>query len=400
MSDVKENFQKVIKSIIYENAINSTFEARQNYYKLFPETEIDEFPIFFTLSQTGINLEVPKKIAFGLNHFIEYMKKQGWSFNRQNVIDFELSETYGVIQPHGVESGHKQWEIDLAKYQSSINLPFLLEKMYYESGFITDTGEPVSLYKGCKFADKCWAGIDERKPDNEEVKWSYLSFPWIGEKYYKNKILILGINTYEGGGFEYNTQIITEARAELEEGKKRINFGYVFPDGKKYAGTFLWHRIACYTMAIREAIYCDSDDIYGVLNLEDKIKDNRKIAAEYENNSFLNHVKCSPKRDRSNPTTSMWKNCGAHVLKHEIELLTPDYLLVLGVGDNINYLKNNVLDGDISENNVNSDAKLYYTKHFKKPLKVIAVPHPSNSIKESLILDVFELALQAKRIYM
>jgi hypothetical protein len=108
-------------------------------------------------------------------------------------------------------------------------LPFLLEKMYYESGFITDTGEPVSLYKGCKFADKCWAGIDERKPDNEEVKWSYLSFPWIGEKYYKNKILILGINTYEGGGFEYNTQIITEARAELEEGKKRINFGYVFP---------------------------------------------------------------------------------------------------------------------------------------------------------------------------
>jgi hypothetical protein len=84
MSDVKENFQKVIKSIIYENAINSTFEARQNYYKLFPETEIDEFPIFFTLSQTGINLEVPKKFAFGLNHFIEYMKKQGWSFNRQN----------------------------------------------------------------------------------------------------------------------------------------------------------------------------------------------------------------------------------------------------------------------------------------------------------------------------
>lgn len=47
MSDVKENFQKVIKSIIYENAINSTFEARQNYYKLFPETDINEFPIFF-----------------------------------------------------------------------------------------------------------------------------------------------------------------------------------------------------------------------------------------------------------------------------------------------------------------------------------------------------------------
>lgn len=65
----------------------------------------------------------------------------------------------------------------------------------------------------------------------------------------------------------------------------------------------------------------------------------------------------------------------------------------------MNYLKNNVLAGDISEINVNSDVKLYYTKHFKRPLKVIAVPHPSNSIKESLISDVFELALQAKCIY-
>ena len=77
MLDVKENYENVIKSIIYENVNNSTFEARQNYYKLFPETDINEFPIFFTLSQTGIDLEVPKKFAFGLNHFIEYMKKTG-----------------------------------------------------------------------------------------------------------------------------------------------------------------------------------------------------------------------------------------------------------------------------------------------------------------------------------
>ena len=77
MSDVKENFQKVIKSIIYENAINSTFEARQNYYKLFPETEIDEFPIFFTLSQTGINLEVQKNLLLDLIILYRIYEKTG-----------------------------------------------------------------------------------------------------------------------------------------------------------------------------------------------------------------------------------------------------------------------------------------------------------------------------------
>ena len=69
MSDVKENFENVIKNIIYEDANNSTFKARQSYYKLFQETEINEFPTFFSLNQTGINLEVPKKNCFWTRSF-------------------------------------------------------------------------------------------------------------------------------------------------------------------------------------------------------------------------------------------------------------------------------------------------------------------------------------------
>lgn len=230
MDNKTENFKNVIKSVIYEDTDNSTFEACRNYYKLFPQDEQDKFPTFFELSQTGINLERPKDFGFGVDHFINYMEKRGWKFQKKNVDNFELSITYRVVHPVDVEYGHRQWDIDLSKYQSSINLPFLLEKMYYEFGFINDNCDPVSLYKGCKCADECWSGIEDRKPKDNEEQWSYLSFPWIGEKYYKNKIMVLGINTNEGGGFDFNKEIVTGARAELREGRKRVNFGYVYPN--------------------------------------------------------------------------------------------------------------------------------------------------------------------------
>lgn len=399
MTDVKENYSDVIKPVIYEDAEKSTFEARQKYYELFCNQEKDEFPCFFQLQQTGISLEPPKEFAFGIEHFIDHMTKKGWSFNIKKVTDFELSDTYMARQPSGIEYGHRQWDIDVSKYQSNINLPCLLEKMYFKNGFITKDGQPVSLYNGCKYANDCWNGIDDRKPIDNNVKWSYASFPWIGENYFKNKILVLGINTNEGGGFDYNTQIITEAREELKCGRKRVNFGYIFPNGKSYAGTFLWHRIACYTKAVEEALACNSEDVFDEIDRMDRLKNIENVQAEYDNNSFLNHIKCSPIGDRSKPSAAMWKNCGSHILARELKILSPEYLVVLGAGDNIYYLKNNVLEGDISNINVTSEVKLYYTRHFGKPLKIIAVPHPSSSIKEDLILKVFESALQGKHIY-
>lgn len=374
----------------------TTFEDRQNYYKQFPIKEPSEFPTFFRLNQTGISLELPQKLAFGLRHFKKYMEDKGWRFDKQNVVDFELSDTIDVVQPTGVEWGHRQWDSDLSEYQSRINLPSLLEKLYYESGYITDNGDPVSLYKGCQYADTCWSGIDERKPDNENIKWSYLSFPWIGDNYYKKKIVVLGINTNEGGGFNYNKQIVTEARDELGKGKVRIDFGYYFPNGEKYFGTYIWHRIACYTMAVREALNCNGlNDELNKLSQLDKLEN---IEAEYENNVFLNHIKCSPTGERSKPSTSMWKNCGAHVLRRELKILSPKYLVVLGVGDNIHYLKNKVFEGYLEEVNSRSKVKLYYTEYLGMPLKVIAVPHPSSSIELSLISEAFDAALQAKSI--
>lgn len=397
MQNADNNFANVIKAIVQKDVINSTFEARQNYYKLFQEKE-SEVPVFLKLSQTGINLEMPKRFAFGLEHFIEHMKESGWRFIKQNSVDFEFSDTYSVVQPVKTENGHRQWDIDLSKYQSEINMPYLLEKMYYDAGFITNEGEPVSLHEGCKCAESCWAGIDERRPGNENMKWSYLSFPWIGQSYYKNKVAILGINTNEGGGFDFNTQIIAEARKELKAGKTRVNFGYVFPDGTKYVGTFLWHRIVCYTKAIHAALGCNEDNINEVMKKEDEFRKLENIDAEYDRNAFLNHIKCSPLGERSKPSAAMWENCGAHILRNELDILSPNYLVVLGVGDNIYYLKNSVFNGDYEEISTTLDVKIYLTRHLGKPLKIIALPHPSSSIKESLISDVFNATLKVKHL--
>lgn len=155
-------------------------------------------------------------------------------------------------------------------------------------------------------------------------------------------------------------------------------------------------------MAIREAKFFSTEDIISEIAYEEKfkkmIKDPVYNDAAYDDNLFLNHIKCSPKGDRSAPSSSMWENCGVHVLKKEIEILSPEFLWVLGKGDNIYYLKNKVLNGELTEINVNSDVKLYYSRHFKKPLKIIVVPHPSSSIKESLVTDVYNIAVEAKSI--
>lgn len=49
---------------------------------------------------------------------------------------------------------------------------------------------------------------------------------------------------------------------------------------------------------------------------------------------LVQHVKCSPVGGRSDPNESMWCECGPHVLAHELEILRPSRMLVLGQGDN------------------------------------------------------------------
>ena len=388
-NDVNQNYMNVIKDVIFDNIENSTFEARQEYLKLYSKVNNESNAGFFTSGNPSFSLEKPDIFAFGFSHFYKYMENCGWKITKRITDDFEMGDLYNV-SPRYPENSYKQWDIDLAKYQSAINLPCLLEKLYFELRFLDDSGNPKPLYNCCECAQNCWAGLKDRRPPHEHITWSYPSYPWIGPNYSKDKILVLGINSNEGGGLDFNTSLVKEAREELAGGKTRVNFGYVYDNGKAYVGSYLWHRMACYARAVRCALHCD-DELYSYQD------DNKNIQSEYDNFTFINHVKCSPTGERSKPGTEMWENCGQHVLKQELEILHPDVIIVLGTSDNIYYFENRVLDREPKITSDLSEVRAFSGILNSRKIGVISVPHPASSIKETLKTKVFDATFSSKR---
>lgn len=338
-------------------------------------TMATEFPTFYTMARTGLSVEVPRSFAHGYKSFTDFMEAKGWTFTEALYTDFELSTTYKVRNSKHPESGHSEWDIDLAEYQAS-NLQSLILQLYKEKGVVTDLNQALPLCDHCSLSGECYKGHELRKPTLKNPDWSLIEMPWIGKNYYKNKIVILGINPNEDGGLDQLNLLLEAAKSELQAGKTKVNFGYIYDDGRKYSGTYLWHRIAAYSKIANGALTLDKEDVMKEIELTSDISiQPTAVADQYENIAFLNHVKCSPLGERSKPTDKMWENCGQHILLEELRILRPQWLIVLGSGDNIwalnqNLMKSNTLDDD-------QEFKSYITQAFGTHTKVVSVPHPA-----------------------
>lgn len=185
----------------------------------------------------------------------------------------------------------------------------------------------VPLHTTCKFCNNCWNGIENKKRDIEnskEEEKSKIYKPYIGDKYNDFKLLIVGINMNNHGGYEEQKNIAVEAcRLLSEEGLKKLNFG-----NEEYAGSLYWHRIASYAV-----VYTDNAKLT-TENWANDAPPEDSIALAFDYFAITNSIKCAPKNlnkgDRSQPTTEMFMNCPSYILKKEIEILKPTKILVLG----------------------------------------------------------------------
>lgn len=363
-----------------------------------------QFPTFYVMLRTGISVSVPKYYAKGYMHFEDFMKGRGWMFTERLSNDYELSTTYSVNN-RDINLSSTDWDIDLGEYQQD-NLQKLILDLYKEKGYINNMGGATSICNTCDFSNSCYEGQEERKPDKINKEWSEIILPWIGKSYTKYKIAFLGINPNEDGGLFQAYKLIEEAKKEMLEGITKVNFGYVHASGvrigKKYKGTFLWHRMAAYTKSIKSALSCDPDDLmkaYELNNIENF--EPQKVANEFDSIVFLNHIKCSPLNERSKPSSKMWENCGGNVLLEELKILRPEYLILLGTGDNLWALIHHTLKEHNLSFSEYKEMKYINTTVLGFSTKIIAIPHPAapaGGANTAYYKDIFDIVQILKQV--
>jgi hypothetical protein len=246
-------------------------------------------------------------------------------------------------------------------------IPF--HKLYQSLNLLNESGQEIPLHSACQYRSECWNDAFDRCPP-EDQGWSSITRPWVGPRYEELRLVVVGENFNEYGGLEALVELTEEAKVLIAEGWRRVRFGNSF---KNYAGSFLWHRIGCYATAFGEAfgIAKSNWDNNGYPEAKD-------AASAYDLITFVEHIKCSPRGHKSKPTSRMWENCGAHVLRKELLLLNPTHILVLGTSTNAWSLRQHVFDSDWCDKVQVGSVTHAKTLLDGNILMVWVVPHPTS----------------------
>lgn len=229
--------------------------------------------------------------------------------------------------------------------------------------------QEVSLHQKCEHRQACWANAVDRFPP-EDQGWSSITQPWVGHRYEELRLVVIGENFNECGGFDALVELTGKAKDLIADGWRRVRFGNSF---KKYPGSLLWHRIGCYAAAFGEALGVDQPK-WG----NNGYPDSKDASSAYDLISFVEHIKCSPVGDKSKPTGKMWENCGAHILKKELQLLAPEHILILGTSNNAWAMREKVFDSGWHETTQTGTVTRAKCAIDGKPVTAWVVPHPTS----------------------
>lgn len=288
--------------------------------------------------------------------------------------------------------------MDLEGCQQEI-LKGLLMDYYKEKNIVDDNNKGLPMCDKCEKASLCYKGAEERKPNIEEEEWSHIIRPWIGKSYGLGKhpkILVMSQNPNEAGGINLAEIWVEAVKKEFAKGKAKVNFGYIYEDGEKYVGTILFHRIAAYAKALLFACSVLEGD-RSRKDVENNMKldySPQQMLYVFDEIAFLNQIKCSPLGQRSDPTLAMWNHCGNHILKGEIELLRPDYILILGKRNGW-YFRDKICGQRIDKYEEKKDISCFTTNVFGKVIRILILPHPAapGGNKVSYYNELIEAAL-------
>ncbi len=256
------------------------------------------------------------------------------------------------------------------------------QTIYRDLGFMVPSSKDyLPLHECCNNSSDCWRGAEDRKPPSEK-ECSKISRPWVGSKYSDLRLVVVGINLFEDGGFNELSILVKKAREEMvSTGRKRVRF-----DISNYRGSLLWHRLGCYAAVFAQAA--------GLItpSYANQFPVNRDVGQAFEYIAYTNHIKCSPNEEYSKPTEMMWENCGKHVLRKELLELEPKRILVLGTKDNFRYFVPNVLDPGYAKPLNKKSVRIVSGELGGKPLTVFAVDHPASKLgaRKSILEDLRE----------
>ncbi|MBI9033921.1 MAG: hypothetical protein JEZ03_05560 [Bacteroidales bacterium] len=225
------------------------------------------------------------------------------------------------------------------------------------------------LHSECKYSGLCWKNVAEERICKNTEEYAQLYVPYIGEKYDEARIMAIGINLHEYGGYNAQLELAKTARQQIANGRKRTfaNSGY--------QGSLVWHRIVAYTTFIlREFNHIETpvDRPYPLLHEVDK---------SFDYIAVTNSIKCSPWGERSKPTQKMWEHCYDFILKQEIRILQPKHLIVLGI-ENFSNIKG--LFDKIEIEDDRYQAKLFKGVLDSMEILIYVFPHPTSSQGTSL----------------
>lgn len=270
---------------------------------------------------------------------------------------------------------------------------------YAAAGVITAAGESVHLPSACPKATSCWRGIaaDHHPPFARPA--SQMSPPWIGSKYEHGGILVVLENLRDYGGFDLGSTapptsgmrlLGMAARHAFAKGERRL-FG-----NSEYAGTTVWYRAVSYA-AVWSGVSGDIDlrwDAPGQVAGASLVDALDRIA-------IVQHIKCSPLRGRGEQSSSMWRNCGEHLLLPELATLRPSRVIVLGTSDNAYAVRSWVMPGtpgrhhEVRVSVGKRRARIAVERRNLQygPVDVLVVPHPAapGGCARALLKKVHEL---------
>lgn len=242
----------------------------------------------------------------------------------------------------------------------------------YAERRLTAGGRGLPLHCSCQFAADCWNDASGRAPDSSDPA-SHVAAPWIGNGYQHTRILAIGENLNELGGLLAQWRLFRRAIYKMKFlNKRRLFGGGLTADGRLYRGTMFHFRLASYAHALHRAI-CPLE----LHRQQALIKEPRWLGEVLDLIAFTNQVKCSPTGTRSKPTDAMWRNCGAHLLLAEIQVLQPQWILLVGKTRNRWFFEESICRNRrvlVYDDRVTA-AFTCDVEHL--PLRVLAIPHPS-----------------------
>ncbi|MEM7677149.1 MAG: uracil-DNA glycosylase family protein [Myxococcota bacterium] len=266
-----------------------------------------------------------------------------------------------------------------------------LRRLYKARRFIGDDGTPRELPRACEKAKACWAAAARRLPNTQCA--TEISPPWIGARYDEGRVLVVLANLYDYGGCDFGPNATVgmrflgaAARAGFAHGHRRL-FG-----GNGYRGTDVWSQAVHYAAA-----WLDVLGRRAAGNVSQGRFTPTVLADTMDLIAIAQHVKCSPRGNRSAPTQEMWSHCGAHVLGEEIEILQPEAIIVLGSGDNWNafWPKLAPVDHGRARRAVGRGwiEHSFRTTHCGRTVEVLVTPHPAGfgMTSQALVREVHRL---------